>query len=232
MQGYPCQKSSRQNKTKDIENYNEKVSSFQSYLDKLESGTFSPVDKEALAEEFNIIADTTDKYIDKINAKIQKQKFNILSVMDEIIAKGKADGSIGDVELRKLDKYKVILRDIADVSLDKGIKFDLTGNPLENIQKLSDGLDQLYIRCLNIANYIYKQNLSITVCGMVFTQSINFVTAALISSRQLKKTLLITEFLSQPHSSSILLRFGLYGGRKTSSRRSLFSSRKSCSSFA
>lgn len=130
-------------KTKDIENYNEKVSSLQSYLDKLESGTFSPVDKEALAEEFNIIADTTDKYIDKINAKIQKQKFNILSVIDEIIAKGKADGSFGDAELRKLDEYKDILRDIADVSLDKGIKFDLTGNPLENIQKLSDGLDQL-----------------------------------------------------------------------------------------
>ena len=90
----------------------------------------------------------------------------------------------------------------------------------------------LYIRCLINAIYVYKHNLSITVCGIVFTQSINFITAALISSLQLKKTLLITEFLSQPHSSSILLRFGLYGGRKTSSRRSLFSSRKSCSSFA
>lgn len=54
----------------------------------------------------------------------------------------------------------------------------------------------LYIRRLIIALIIYKHSLSITVCGIVFTQSINFSTAALISSLQLKKTLFITESLS------------------------------------
>lgn len=65
-----------------------------------------------------------------------------------------------------------------------------------------------------------------------FPEEIRFATAALISFLQLKKAPLITEFLSQPHSSSILLRFRLYGGGKTSSGRSLLSSRKSRGSFA
>lgn len=69
---------------------------------------------------------------------------------------------------------------------------------------------ELYIKWLIIA---YIHNLSITICGTVFTQVMNFCTALLISSREWKKILLITESFSHPHSSSILFRFGLYGGK-------------------
>lgn len=68
----------------------------------------------------------------------------------------------------------------------------------------------VYIKWLIIA---YIHNLSITICGTVFTQVMNFCTALLISSREWKKILLITESFSHPHSSSILFRFGLYGGK-------------------
>lgn len=73
-----------------------------------------------------------------------------------------------------------------------------------------ENLFNLYIKWLIIA---YIHNLSITICGTVFTQVMNFCTALLISSREWKKILLITESFSHPHSSSILFRFGLYGGK-------------------
>lgn len=129
--------------TEAIDEYKDKVSSLQSYLEKLEGGSFSPIDAEALVKEFNIVGDTAKERIEKINAKIQKERFDVVSIIDDIIAKGLADGSLGDAELEKLRSYKNILKDIADIDLDKSINFDLSDNPLENIQSLSQGLDQL-----------------------------------------------------------------------------------------
>ena len=129
--------------TEAIDEYKDKISSLQSYLEKLESGDYSPIDSEALATEFNIVGDTVEECIDKINAKIQSEKNNIITIIDDIIAKGLADGSIGDAELEKLRSYKNILKDIADINLDKNINFDLSGNALADVQKLSQGLDQL-----------------------------------------------------------------------------------------
>lgn len=129
--------------TEAIDEYNDKISSLQSYLKKLEDGSFSPIDKETLAKEFDIIGDSAEECIDKINAKIQSEKNNIIAIIDDIIAKGLADGNLGDAELEKLRSYKNILEDIADVNLDKSINFDLSGNALADVQKLSDGLDQL-----------------------------------------------------------------------------------------
>ena len=62
--------------TEAIDEYKDKISSLQSYLEKLESGDYSPIDSEALATEFNIVGDTVEECIDKINAKIQSEKNN------------------------------------------------------------------------------------------------------------------------------------------------------------
>lgn len=129
--------------TEAIDEYKDKISSLQSYLKKLEDSDYSPADLESLAEEFDIIGNNAEERIDKINDKIQSEKNNIIAVIDEIIAKGLADGSIGEAELERLRSYKNILKDIADVNLDKSVNFDLSGNALADIQKLSDGLDQL-----------------------------------------------------------------------------------------
>lgn len=128
--------------TEAIDEYKDKISSLQSYLEKLEDGNFSPIDSEALAKEFNIIGDTAEERIDKINNKIQSEKNNIIAIIDDIITKGLADGSIGDAELERLRSYRDILADIADVNLDNQLSFK-TNNPLADIQKLSQGLDQL-----------------------------------------------------------------------------------------
>lgn len=128
--------------TEAIDEYKDRVSSLQSYLEKLEDGNFSPIDSEALAKEFNIVGDTAEECIDKINAKIQSEKNNIIAIIDDIIAKGLADGSIGDAELERLRSYRDILADIADVNLDNQLSFK-TGNALADVQSLSQGLDQL-----------------------------------------------------------------------------------------
>ncbi len=128
--------------TEAIDEYKDKVSSLQSYLEKLEDGNFSPVDAEALANEFNIVGDTAEECIDKINAKIQSEKNNIIAIIDDIIKQGLADGSIGDAELEKLRSYRDILAEIADVNLDNQLSLK-TGNALADVQSLSQGLDQL-----------------------------------------------------------------------------------------
>ncbi len=128
--------------TEAIDEYKDKVSSLQSYLEKLEDGSFSPVDAEALANEFNIVGDTAEECIDKINAKIQSEKNNIIAIIDDIIKQGLADGSIGDAELEKLRSYRDILAEIADVNLDNQLSLK-TGNALADVQSLSQGLDQL-----------------------------------------------------------------------------------------
>ena len=128
--------------TEAIDEYKDKISSLQSYLEKLEDGNFSPIDSEALANEFNIVGDTAEECIDKINAKIQSEKNNIIAIIDDIIKQGLADGSIGDAELERLRSYRDILAEIADVNLDNQLSLK-TGNALADIQSLSQGLDQL-----------------------------------------------------------------------------------------
>lgn len=128
--------------TEAIDEYKDKISSLQSYLEKLEDGNFAPIDSEALANEFNIVGDTAEECIDKINAKIQSEKNNIIAIIDDIIKQGLADGSIGDAELERLRSYRDILAEIADVNLDNQLSLK-TGNALADIQSLSQGLDQL-----------------------------------------------------------------------------------------
>lgn len=129
--------------TEAIDEYKDKISSLQSYLEKLEDGNFSPpIDSEALANEFNIVGDIAEECIDKINAKIQSEKNNIIAIIDDIIKQGLADGSIGDAELEKLRSYRDILAEIADVNLDNQLSLK-TGNALADVQSLSQGLDQL-----------------------------------------------------------------------------------------
>ncbi len=123
----------------DIEDYKEKLSSLQSYLEKFRDGSYTPEDLLSLADEFNIIGDTAEERISKVAALMQSETRKAVAIIDNIISVGNLD----DATIAGLNEYKKLLQDICDIDLNGNINFDLSGNPLADIQKLSDGLDQL-----------------------------------------------------------------------------------------
>lgn len=123
----------------DIEDYKEKISSLQSYLEKFRDGSYTPEDLLTLADKFNIVGDTAEERISKISALIQDETKKAVAIIDNIISVGNLD----DATIAGLNEYKNLLQDIADIDLNGNVNFDLSGNALEDVQKLSQGLDQL-----------------------------------------------------------------------------------------
>ena len=123
----------------DIENYKEKISSLQSYLEKFRDGSYTPEDLLTLADKFNIVGDTAEERISKISALIQDETKKAVAIIDNIISVGNLD----DATIAGLNEYKILLQDIADIDLNGNVNFDLSGNALADVQSLSQGLDQL-----------------------------------------------------------------------------------------
>lgn len=123
----------------DIEDYKEKLSSLQSYLEKFRDGSYTPEDLLSLADEFNIIGDTAKERISKVASLMQSETKKAVALIDNIISVGNLD----DSTIAGLNEYKKLLQDICDIDLNGNINFDLSENPLADIQKLSQGLDQL-----------------------------------------------------------------------------------------
>ncbi len=123
----------------DIEDYKEKLSSLQSYLEKFRDGSYTPEDLLSLADEFNIIGDTAEERISKVAALMQSETRKAVAIIDNIISAGNLD----DATIAGLNEYKNLLQDICDIDLNGNVSFDLSGNALADVQKLSQGLDQL-----------------------------------------------------------------------------------------
>lgn len=123
----------------DIEDYKEKISSLQSYLEKFRDGSYTPEDLLTLADKFNIVGDTAEEHISKVADLMQSETKKAVAIIDNIISVGNLD----DVTIAGLNEYKKLLQDICDIDLNGNINFDLSGNALADIQKLSQGLDQL-----------------------------------------------------------------------------------------
>lgn len=123
----------------DIEDYKEKLSSLQSYLEKFRDGSYTPEDLLSLATEFNIVGDTAEERISKVAALMQSETRKAVAIIDNIISAGNLD----DATIADLNEYKKLLQDICDIDLNGNIKFNLSGNALADVQKLSQGLDQL-----------------------------------------------------------------------------------------
>ena len=123
----------------DIEDYKEKLSSLQSYLEKFRDGSYTPEDLLSLADEFNIIGDTAEERISKVAALMQSETKKAVAIIDSIISAGNLD----DATIVDLNEYKKLLQDICDIDLNGNINFDLSGNALADVQSLSQGLDQL-----------------------------------------------------------------------------------------
>jgi len=123
----------------DIEDYKEKLSSLQSYLEKFRDGSYTPEDLLSLADEFNIIGDTAEERISKVAALMQSETRKAVAIIDNIISAGNLDNAT----IADLNEYKKLLQDICDIDLNGSINFNLSDNPLSDVQKLSQGLDQL-----------------------------------------------------------------------------------------
>lgn len=123
----------------DIEDYKEKLSSLQSYLEKFRDGSYTPEDLLTLADKFNIVGDTAEERISKVAALMQEETKKAVAIIDNIISAGNLD----DATIAGLNEYKNLLQDIADIDLNGNVNFDLSDNALEDVQKLSQGLDQL-----------------------------------------------------------------------------------------
>lgn len=123
----------------DIEDYKEKLSSLQSYLEKFRDGSYTPEDLLTLADKFNIVGDTAEERISKVAALMQSETKKAVAIIDNIISAGNLD----DATIAGLNEYKKLLQDIAVIDLKGNIKFDLSDNALADVQSLSQGLDQL-----------------------------------------------------------------------------------------
>lgn len=78
----------------DIEDYKEKLSSLQSYLEKFRDGSYTPEDLLSLADEFNIIGDTAEERISKVAALMQSETKKAVAIIDNIISDGNLDDAL------------------------------------------------------------------------------------------------------------------------------------------
>lgn len=123
-----------------IKDYNDKISSLKSYLDKIKSGDFSNADKSSLADDFGITGDSVDELTEKIQELMDTEMDSIINQIDEILNSENLD----EATRKAVENLKQSLigtnREAQNLN---STLFKLSDNPLENIQSLSQGLDQL-----------------------------------------------------------------------------------------
>ncbi len=121
-----------------ISDYQSKIASLQSYLEKFSSGSYSSADMLTLTDEFGIVGDSAEEVSKKIQKLMNKEMKSIVAQIDEILNTQNLDG-----ETRKaLELLKQTLID-ANKEARNLSGFTLTNNALADVQKLSGGLDQL-----------------------------------------------------------------------------------------
>jgi hypothetical protein len=68
-----------------IKDYNDKILSLKSYLDKIKSGDFSNADNSSLADDFGITGDSVEELTEKIQALMDAEMDSIIKQIDEIL---------------------------------------------------------------------------------------------------------------------------------------------------
>ena len=124
-----------------INKYNEKISTLQSYLEKLENGSFSPADESSLITDFGITGDSIDELTEKIQTLMDAEMDSIIKQIDEILN----NETLDDKTKKAVENLKqsLIGTNKEAQNLNNSLSFKLTNNPLADVQSLSQGLDQL-----------------------------------------------------------------------------------------
>lgn len=123
-----------------IDNYQKKISSLKSYLDKIKSGDYSSTDLLSLADEFGITGDSIEELTEKIQNLMNAEMNTIISQINKILD----DENLNESTKIAVENLKQSLIDTNKEAQNlKSTLFNNSGNPLENVQMLSEGLDQL-----------------------------------------------------------------------------------------
>ena len=124
-----------------IKDYNDKILSLKSYLDKIKSGDFSNADNSSLADDFGITGDSVEELTEKIQALMDAEMDSIIKQIDEILN----NETLDDKTKKAVENLKqsLIGTNKEAQNLNNSLSFKLTNNPLADVQSLSQGLDQL-----------------------------------------------------------------------------------------
>ena len=85
----------------DVDDYQKKLSSLESYLEKFRSGEFSSSDKTSLLTEFGIIADSAEEATEKIQKRMDKVTNSIVTDLKEILN----GDNISEATRKKIEEY-------------------------------------------------------------------------------------------------------------------------------
>lgn len=121
-----------------VDNYQEKRSSLESYLEKFRSGAFSPFDKNSLLIDFGIVADSAEEAAEKIRKRMDKETNAIVTDLKEILN----GDNISEATRKKVEALVQSLED-GNRAAQNLSNINLTNNALADVQSLSEGLDQL-----------------------------------------------------------------------------------------
>lgn len=122
----------------DVDDYQKKLSSLESYLEKFKSGEFSSSDKTSLLTEFGIVADSAEEAAEKIQKRMDKVTNSIVADLKEVLN----GDNISEATRKKIEALIQSLEDANRESQNLS-SINLSGNALADVQSLSSGLDQL-----------------------------------------------------------------------------------------
>lgn len=124
-----------------IDKYNEKISTLQSYLEKLENGSFTSIDESSLITDFGITGDSVKELTEKIQNLMDAELKSVIKQIDKVINTQNLDETTKKALIALKESLTGVNKEAQD--LNNNLSFKLTNNPLADIQKLSQGLDQL-----------------------------------------------------------------------------------------
>lgn len=85
----------------DVDDYQKKLSSLESYLEKFKSGEFSSSDKTSLLTDFGIVADSAEEAAEKIQKRMDKVTNSIVADLKEILN----GDNISEATRKKIEEY-------------------------------------------------------------------------------------------------------------------------------
>lgn len=121
-----------------IDDYQKKMDSLESYLEKFRSGDFSPSDKTSLLTEFGIVAGSAEEAAEKVQKRMGKITHSIVADLKEILN----GGNISEATRKKVEALIKSLEE-GNREAQNFASVKLSGNALADVQSLSEGLDQL-----------------------------------------------------------------------------------------
>ena len=121
-----------------VDDYQKKFSSLESYLEKFRFGDFSPSDKTSLLTEFGIVAGSAEEAAEKVQKRMGKITHSIVADLKEILN----GGNISEATRKKVEALIKSLEE-GNREAQNFASVKLSGNALADVQSLSEGLDQL-----------------------------------------------------------------------------------------